>query len=116
MRMPSRMLPLTFLAMSTAVMTRPRQKRMTLMPAVLKVPSATLPVNEMMETRVAWLETTRPELLRPMMVMNRPMPAEMAYLRLSGMASKILSRRLVRDITAKTAPSRKMAASATSQL
>ena len=50
------------------------------------------------------------------MVMNRPMPAEMAYLRLSGMASKILSRRLVRDITAKTAPSRKMAASATSQL
>lgn len=50
-----------------------------------------------------------------MIVMNRPMPAEMAYLRFSGIALKILSRRLVSEMAAKTTPSRKIAASATSQ-
>lgn len=50
-----------------------------------------------------------------MIVMNRPMPAEMAYLRFSGIALKILSRRLVSEMAADTTPSRKIAASATSQ-
>ena len=86
------------------------------MPAVLKVPSAMLPVNEKIETSVAELLMTRPEFLRPMIVMNRPMPAEIAYLRFSGIALKILSRRLVSEMRAKTTPSRKMAASAVSQL
>ena len=59
---------------------------------------------------------TRPEFLRPMIVMKRPMPVLMAYLRFRGIASKILSRRLVSEMSAKTTPSTKMAASATSQL
>ena len=50
-----------------------------------------------------------------MIEMNRPMPAEMAYLRFSGIALKILSRRLVSEMAANTMPSRKIAASATSQ-
>lgn len=75
-----------------------------------------LPVNEKIETSVAELLMTRPEFLRPMIVMNRPMPAEIAYLRFSGIALKILSRRLVSEMRAKTTPSRKMAASAVSQL
>ena len=86
------------------------------MPAVLKVPSARLPENEKTETSVAGLLTTRPEFLRPMIVMKRPMPVLMAYLRFRGIASKILSRRLVSEMSANTTPSTKMAASATSQL
>lgn len=109
------MFPLTFLAMSTPVMTRPTQNSTTLMPAVLNVPSAADPENEKIETSVAELPTTRPEFLRPMIVMNRPMPAEMAYLRFSGMALKIFSRRLVSEMSANTRPSTKIAASATSQ-
>ena len=51
-----------------------------------------------------------------MIVMKRPIPVLMAYLRFSGIASKILSRRLVSEMSANTTPSTKIAASATSQL
>lgn len=102
---------------STAEVTPMRPVRPpSAMPAVLNVPDAMLPVNEKTETSVVSELTTRPEFLRPMMVMKSPMSQDMPYLRLVGMACMMRSRRLVSDRTAKARPSRKMAASATSQV
>ncbi len=49
------------------------------------------------------------------MVMNRPMPAVMAFFRPKGMASASRSRSLVREMMAKTIPSTMTAARETCQ-
>ena len=85
------------------------------MPAVENVPASMEPWNENIETSVASLEMTRPEFLRPMIVMNRPTPAVIAYLRFMGMALKIASRTLVSERITKMMPSTKIAVSAVCQ-
>ena len=85
------------------------------MPAVEKVPASMEPWNENIATRVDSLEITRPEFLRPMIVMKRPTPAVMAYLRFMGMALKMASRTLVSERITKMMPSTKIAVRAVCQ-
>ena len=115
-RIPSRILPLTPFAISTAITNTPTRAKIAEIPAVENVPSAKLVWKLSILTSVAGLLTTTPAPFRPIRAIKRPMPAVMASLRLDGIALITMSRSFVSDKSKKTAPSTNTAAKAVCQL
>ena len=91
--------PFTFLAMSTPLKIMPI------------VPRIAVGVNLPRVTKVAVEETIRPEFFNPMKAINMPMPTDMAWRRLVGMALRMASRTLKKVMIRNISPSISMMAS-----
>ena len=96
--------PLTFLENNTPMITRPMIQ--TSGPAEAMLPTV---------TRVASEPTTIPAFLKPISAIKKPIPAEIARFRLTGILLMIASRMLVPVRRIKITPSRKTAVSAVCQ-
>ena len=91
-RMPIRMLPLTRLTCRAAMTTRPNRATRGGNTVVARSAPSFHAAKLARPTRVPALATTIPALFMPMMVMNRPIPAVIADLTDSGIASTIAIR------------------------
>ena len=101
---PIRMAPFIFKAMNTEINTRPN-----------RVKSAGPEDRSPILTMVPLAATTSPPCCIPMKAMNTPMPAGMANFKDKGMASKMASRSLNKDISRNSTPETNTAARAACQ-
>ena len=102
-RMPMTMPPLIRLALQTAMMSRPSSAT-----TAERAPEPAENSEKLTTpTRVASLLMTMPPFTRPIKAMKRPMPAEIATLRLWGRERTIASRRPSSEITRNRTPEMK---------
>ena len=102
--MPRRMEPLTFLACSIPMVTRPKSATRAPLISAISAPSAFHCEKSTRLTRVAGLSITIPAFLSPMMVINNPIPGVIAVFTASGMDRMMASLSPMAVMTIKKIP------------